>query len=75
MTLFSASIKLCPFYSFHCAPQDLIDRLIAVNSDAKMNSLFHYEQSHTFGLRLGDFLFYLPLYYSTVVGKRVGVLD
>ncbi|XP_044024857.1 protein broad-minded isoform X2 [Siniperca chuatsi] len=31
---------------------DLIDRLIAVNSDAKINSLFHYEQSHTFGLRL-----------------------
>ncbi|KAM3602933.1 uncharacterized protein V6R79_013540 [Siganus canaliculatus] len=31
---------------------DLIDRLIAVNSDAKLNSLFHYEQSHTFGLRL-----------------------
>uniref|UniRef100_A0A8C4ECP3 Protein broad-minded n=1 Tax=Dicentrarchus labrax TaxID=13489 RepID=A0A8C4ECP3_DICLA len=31
---------------------DLTDRLIAVNSDAKMNSLFHYEQSHTFGLRL-----------------------
>ncbi|XP_077408254.1 protein broad-minded isoform X2 [Vanacampus margaritifer] len=31
---------------------DLIDRLIAVNSAAKMRSLFHYEQSHTFGLRL-----------------------
>ncbi|KAL6096154.1 tbc1d32 [Pungitius sinensis] len=31
---------------------DLIDRLIAVNSDAKIQSLFHYEQSHTFGLRL-----------------------
>ncbi|GLD49786.1 protein broad-minded-like protein [Lates japonicus] len=31
---------------------DLIDRLIAMNSDAKINSLFHYEQSHTFGLRL-----------------------
>uniref|UniRef100_A0A8C3AYS1 Protein broad-minded n=1 Tax=Cyclopterus lumpus TaxID=8103 RepID=A0A8C3AYS1_CYCLU len=31
---------------------DLIDRLIAVNSDAKIHSLFHYEQSHTFGLRL-----------------------
>ncbi|XP_077366165.1 protein broad-minded isoform X2 [Festucalex cinctus] len=30
----------------------LIDRLIAVNSAAKMRSLFHYEQSHTFGLRL-----------------------
>ncbi|XP_010881310.2 protein broad-minded [Esox lucius] len=31
---------------------DLIDRLIAVNSDVKMHSLFNYEQSHTFGLRL-----------------------
>ncbi|XP_019738253.1 protein broad-minded isoform X1 [Hippocampus comes] len=31
---------------------DLIDRLIAVNSTAKIRSLFHYEQSHTFGLRL-----------------------
>uniref|UniRef100_A0A3B4WUY0 Protein broad-minded n=1 Tax=Seriola lalandi dorsalis TaxID=1841481 RepID=A0A3B4WUY0_SERLL len=31
---------------------DLIDRLIAVNSDAKIHSLFHYEQSHTFGLLL-----------------------
>ncbi|KAM9798244.1 protein broad-minded, partial [Neosynchiropus ocellatus] len=31
---------------------DLLDRLIAVNSDAKIHSLFHYEQSHTFGLRL-----------------------
>lgn len=33
-------------------PQDLIDRLIAVNSDVKIHSLFNYEQSHTFGLRL-----------------------
>ncbi|XP_013888840.1 protein broad-minded isoform X2 [Austrofundulus limnaeus] len=31
---------------------DLIDRLIAVNSDVKIHSLFLYEQSHTFGLRL-----------------------
>ncbi|XP_031437936.1 protein broad-minded [Clupea harengus] len=31
---------------------DLIDRLIAVNSEAKIHSLFSYEQSHTFGLRL-----------------------
>uniref|UniRef100_A0A3B4AVZ5 Protein broad-minded n=1 Tax=Periophthalmus magnuspinnatus TaxID=409849 RepID=A0A3B4AVZ5_9GOBI len=31
---------------------DLIDRLIAVNSDAKIHSLFHFEQSHTFGLRV-----------------------
>ncbi|XP_041951920.1 protein broad-minded isoform X1 [Alosa sapidissima] len=31
---------------------DLIDRLIAVNSEAKIHSLFNYEQSHTFGLRL-----------------------
>ncbi|XP_023652961.2 protein broad-minded isoform X1 [Paramormyrops kingsleyae] len=31
---------------------DLIDRLIMINSDAKIHSLFNYEQSHTFGLRL-----------------------
>ncbi|XP_049613503.1 protein broad-minded [Syngnathus scovelli] len=31
---------------------DLIDRLIAVNSATKIRSLFHYEHSHTFGLRL-----------------------
>ncbi|XP_061900849.1 protein broad-minded isoform X1 [Entelurus aequoreus] len=31
---------------------DVIDRLISVNSAAKIHSLFHYEQSHTFGLRL-----------------------
>uniref|UniRef100_A0A669CLE4 Protein broad-minded n=1 Tax=Oreochromis niloticus TaxID=8128 RepID=A0A669CLE4_ORENI len=31
---------------------DLIDRLIAMNSDVKIHSLFHYEESHTFGLRL-----------------------
>ncbi|CAL1530647.1 unnamed protein product [Lymnaea stagnalis] len=30
----------------------LIDRLIIVNSEAKIHSLFNYEQSHTFGLRL-----------------------
>ncbi|XP_048841118.1 protein broad-minded [Brienomyrus brachyistius] len=30
----------------------LIDRLIMINSDAKIHSLFNYEQSHTFGLRL-----------------------
>uniref|UniRef100_A0A8D0CYK9 Protein broad-minded n=1 Tax=Sander lucioperca TaxID=283035 RepID=A0A8D0CYK9_SANLU len=40
------------FTPSHFTPQDLIDRLIAVNSDAKIHSLFHYEQSHTFGLRL-----------------------
>ncbi|KAK5852652.1 hypothetical protein PBY51_006503 [Eleginops maclovinus] len=34
-----------------CIP-DMIDRLIAVNTDAKIHSLFHHEQSHTFGLRL-----------------------
>lgn len=39
------------YVASHFTPQDLIDRLIAVNSDAKINSLFHYEQSHTFGLR------------------------
>ncbi|XP_035280107.1 protein broad-minded isoform X1 [Anguilla anguilla] len=31
---------------------DLMDRLVIINSDAKIHSLFNYEQSHTFGLRL-----------------------
>ncbi|XP_063299536.1 protein broad-minded isoform X1 [Pelobates fuscus] len=31
---------------------DVFDRLIIINSDAKINSLFNYEQSHIFGLRL-----------------------
>lgn len=51
-------------------PQDLMDRLIAVNSDAKMNSLFHFEQSHTFGLRYGDFFF-----LSLIILLRGGKAD
>ncbi|XP_021150133.2 protein broad-minded isoform X1 [Columba livia] len=31
---------------------DIIDRLIILNSEAKIHSLFNYEQSHVFGLRL-----------------------
>uniref|UniRef100_A0AAR2JZZ3 Protein broad-minded n=1 Tax=Pygocentrus nattereri TaxID=42514 RepID=A0AAR2JZZ3_PYGNA len=31
---------------------DVMDRLVVINSDAKIHSLFNYEQSHTFGLRL-----------------------
>ncbi|KAJ8779798.1 hypothetical protein J1605_012285 [Eschrichtius robustus] len=31
--------------------QDIIDRLIILNSEAKIRSLFNYEQSHIFGLR------------------------
>ncbi|KAM9317399.1 protein broad-minded [Gastrophryne carolinensis] len=31
---------------------DIFDRLVLVDSVAKMNSLFNYEQSHIFGLRL-----------------------
>lgn len=31
--------------------QDIIDRLIIVNTEAKIHSLFNYEQSHIFGLR------------------------
>ncbi|XP_043819564.1 protein broad-minded isoform X2 [Dromiciops gliroides] len=31
---------------------DIIDRLIILNSEAKIQSLFNYEQSHIFGLRL-----------------------
>uniref|UniRef100_A0AAY4BMH9 Protein broad-minded n=1 Tax=Denticeps clupeoides TaxID=299321 RepID=A0AAY4BMH9_9TELE len=44
-----------PEYSLREIPTsigDLVDRIIAVNSDAKIHSLFNYEQSHTFGLRL-----------------------
>ncbi|XP_057594428.1 protein broad-minded isoform X3 [Hippopotamus amphibius kiboko] len=31
---------------------DIIDRLVILNSEAKIRSLFSYEQSHIFGLRL-----------------------
>lgn len=31
---------------------DILDRLIVLNSEAKIRSLLNYEQSHTFGLRL-----------------------
>uniref|UniRef100_A0A8I3N030 Protein broad-minded n=2 Tax=Canis lupus familiaris TaxID=9615 RepID=A0A8I3N030_CANLF len=31
---------------------DILDRLIILNSEAKIRSLFNYEQSHIFGLRL-----------------------
>ncbi|EHB03981.1 hypothetical protein GW7_15988, partial [Heterocephalus glaber] len=42
-------------YSLHELPTcvtDIIDRLIILNSEAKIHSLFNYEQSHIFGLRL-----------------------
>ncbi|XP_028653624.1 protein broad-minded [Erpetoichthys calabaricus] len=35
---------------------DVIDRLIVMNSEAKMHSLFNFEQSHTLGLRLLNIL-------------------
>ncbi|XP_061845754.1 protein broad-minded isoform X2 [Colius striatus] len=44
-----------PVYSLREVPTDIIDiidRLIILNSEAKMCSLFSYEQSHIFGLRL-----------------------
>lgn len=44
------SIYSAAFFPSFC-PQDLIDRLIVINSNAKIHSLFNYEQSHTFGLR------------------------
>ncbi|XP_041418668.1 protein broad-minded isoform X1 [Xenopus laevis] len=31
---------------------DVFDRIVVINSDAKRSSLFNYEQSHMFGLRL-----------------------
>ncbi|XP_074846764.1 protein broad-minded isoform X6 [Carettochelys insculpta] len=44
-----------PEYSLREVPTnviDVIDRLIILNSEAKIHSLFSYEQSHIFGLRL-----------------------
>ncbi|XP_074943637.1 protein broad-minded isoform X6 [Phalacrocorax aristotelis] len=44
-----------PIYSLREVPTDItdiIDRLIILNSEAKIHSLFSYEQSHIFGLRL-----------------------
>ncbi|KAJ7408940.1 protein broad-minded isoform X4 [Willisornis vidua] len=44
-----------PMYSFREVPTDVIDvidRLVILNSEAKIQSLFSYEQSHIFGLRL-----------------------
>ncbi|KAF2987202.1 hypothetical protein EK904_012138 [Melospiza melodia maxima] len=44
-----------PMYSFREVPTDvidIIDRLIILNSEAKIHSLFNYEQSHIFGLRV-----------------------
>lgn len=74
MTLFPLSVVLCPFppppTSAFVPLQDLMDRLIALNSDAKMNSLFHFEQSHTFGLRYGDFFSLSPLLLYLEAGKR-----
>ncbi|XP_007639372.1 protein broad-minded isoform X2 [Cricetulus griseus] len=35
-----------------CCQKDIIDRLIILNSEAKIRSLLNYEQSHIFGLRL-----------------------
>ncbi|XP_072913480.1 protein broad-minded isoform X1 [Hemitrygon akajei] len=35
-----------------CSIVDVIDRLIIINSNAKIHSLFNYEHSHMFGLRL-----------------------
>ncbi|XP_074846761.1 protein broad-minded isoform X4 [Carettochelys insculpta] len=40
------------FSRFSKKIQDVIDRLIILNSEAKIHSLFSYEQSHIFGLRL-----------------------
>nr|XP_009501728.1 PREDICTED: protein broad-minded [Phalacrocorax carbo] len=43
-----------PIYSLREVPTDItdiIDRLIILNSEAKIHSLFSYEQSHIFGLR------------------------
>uniref|UniRef100_G3X8J3 Protein broad-minded n=1 Tax=Meleagris gallopavo TaxID=9103 RepID=G3X8J3_MELGA len=44
-----------PMYSHREVPTDIIniiDRIVILNSEAKIHSLFNYEQSHVFGLRL-----------------------
>ncbi|NXX19023.1 BROMI protein, partial [Podargus strigoides] len=43
--------KTVLFFTFVFLWQDIIDRLIILNSEAKIHSLFSYEQSHIFGLR------------------------
>lgn len=66
------------FHSSPLAPQDLIDRLIAVNSDVKIHSLFHYEQSHTFGLRWDWFFLHFSILLhisSKVVINRLAPVD
>uniref|UniRef100_A0A8D2JCN3 Protein broad-minded n=1 Tax=Varanus komodoensis TaxID=61221 RepID=A0A8D2JCN3_VARKO len=48
-----------PVYSLREVPTDIIDivdRLIIVNTEAKIHSLFNYEQSHIFGLSYGNHL-------------------
>lgn len=56
---FPSALRVLLQFSSPFISQDLIDRLVAVDSEAKINSLFHYEQSHTFGLRWDAFsLFY-----------------
>nr|XP_025976324.1 protein broad-minded-like [Dromaius novaehollandiae] len=44
--------EFCLFVCFYYFWQDIIDRLIILNSEAKIHSLFSYEQAHIFGLRL-----------------------
>lgn len=71
--LYSLFLLCCTYFfnDFHLVPlQDLMDRLIAVNSDAKMNSLFHFEQSHTFGLRYRYFFSLSPLFLHLEAGKH-----
>nr|XP_039247521.1 protein broad-minded-like [Styela clava] len=44
-----------PSYSFREVPDSVLkvfDRLVMINSEAKVHSLFNHEQSHVFGLRL-----------------------
>ena len=51
----SAQLNPKNFYSQREVPLDVLDllnRLVIVDNDEKMNSLFNEDQSHTFGLRL-----------------------
>jgi len=42
------SVISCPSVILH---QAVLDRLVMVDNDPKIHSLFNYEQSHVFGLR------------------------
>ncbi|NXW13334.1 BROMI protein, partial [Circaetus pectoralis] len=65
-----------PMYSLREVPTDIIDiidRLIILNSDAKIHSLFSYEQSHIFGLRTVLQRLCCQLSFSSLPALKSGV--